>query len=436
MSADPNSIQAQLDALQRRRDLAQSLSEQGMQPQQNQVVNGRIMDQGFAPLIRGITSILATGRANSMGDQIAKLTQQKNQAVTDRQNNALSMLSGSPQQPPSAPEQAQPWSPPMKPPEPAQQGAMPQEQQAAPQPFGETLRRANAALQAGINPEMIKAYLEQSKPKPPIHVAAGDTALIDPSTMQTLWQGKEKAPNKTSLQNDYEYAKAQGFNGSIIDYQKTISGLKHSSLLSAGLGLSEQQNEALFGDAGAVTTGKLDPSKLNSRTAKIMADAYLKNPTINMNRLSADASLQRNAAFQQKSMTLDTIPEVLNNMVDLGKKIGFSDNRTVGKMQAWAKGEFNDPVYTEYMGLRNDGLMSIAGAMRGVGMTDMAHKAEVEASSPTLSPAALDGWLRGQMKSLAPRLERYQRVNNLGNTEQPTDLMSAAQAEMKRRGLK
>jgi hypothetical protein len=64
--------------------------------------------------------------------------------------------------------------------------------------------------------------------------------------------------------------------------------------------------------------------------------------------------------------------------------------------------------------------------MRGNGATDQAHQAEVEAMKPTLSPAALDAWMSGQMKSLVPRLQQYQ---NLGmkpaiidpKTGKPTD---------------
>jgi hypothetical protein len=40
----------------------------------------------------------------------------------------------------------------------------------------------------------------------------------------------------------------------------------------------------------------------------------------------------------------------------------------------------------------------------------MAHKAETEVSSPTMSPSALDAWLRGQMKALQPRLDINRRI--------------------------
>lgn len=172
-------------------------------------------------------------------------------------------------------------------------------------------------------------------------------------------------------------------------------------------GLSPEQNAAL---SGSINAGLLNPNRVNGRTASLYADLILKNPNTDFNKLGANANLLNNPAFQQKAMTADTLPEVMNNMVEAGKKVGFSDNRTIGKMQAWLKGEFNDPDYTAYMVQRNDGLMGIAGVMRGVGMTDMAHKAESEASNPTMSPGALDAWLKSQMISLTPRLRRNAQI--------------------------
>ena len=186
--------------------------------------------------------------------------------------------------------------------------------------------------------------------------------------------------------------------------------------------MTPEQNEALFGPNGAVTTGRLDPNRINSRTASLYADAFLKNPTIDMAKTSGDIALGRNAAFRQKAMVAETLPEVMQNMVEAGKKVGFSDNRTIGKMQAWAKGEFNDPAMTEYMVQRNDALMSIAGVMRGLGMTDMAHRAEEEASHATMSPAALDAWMKAQMKSLQPRLDINRKITREGPQSPRTEV--------------
>jgi len=186
-----------------------------------------------------------------------------------------------------------------------------------------------------------------------------------------------------------------------------------------GVTLTPEQNDALFGVNGAVTTGKLSPDRVNSRTAALLANAYLRNPNIDMNRLASDSTLMRNAQFMNKAITLETLPEVMKNMVEAGKNVDFSDVRTLGKIEMWKKGELNDPALVTYLTQRNDALMEIAFAMRGAGMSEGAIKMENEASSPTMSPTALDAWLKGQMKALAPRLKRMSHFTRTPASEIP-----------------
>lgn len=174
--------------------------------------------------------------------------------------------------------------------------------------------------------------------------------------------------------------------------------------------LSPEQNAALFGPKGAVSEGRLDMAKINSRTAGLLANAELANPGTDWAKKSGDIQLGRNATFRQKAIISETLPEIMRNMVEAGKKLDFSNFEPVGRMQLWVKGKVNDPDLTEYMTQRNDALMTIAGVMRSVGMTDKAHQAEIEVSAPTMSPQALDAWLRGQTKSLEPRLKLYREI--------------------------
>ena len=136
-----------------------------------------------------------------------------------------------------------------------------------------------------------------------------------------------------------------------------------------------------------------------------MANAYLLNPNMDMNKLASDSAMMQNATYMNKQYTLETMPEVMKNMVDAGKKLNYSDVKFIGNAEAFAKGQLNDPDFTAYMASRNDALLSIAATMRGVGMSDQAHRAEIEAASPTMSPKALDAWLQAQNLSLAPRLK-------------------------------
>ena len=197
-----------------------------------------------------------------------------------------------------------------------------------------------------------------------------------------------------------------------------------------GMGQTSPEGQAAL--SKAISEGRLDPTRVNSRTAPILAQIELNSPGTNYNRLHADASLQSNATFQQRAMSVDMLPGLLQNMTQLGKKLnggsGYNDLRSVGQMQKWANGELNDPDYTEYMTVRNDSLLRLASVMRGVGMSDQAHTAEIEAASPTLAPYALDSWLKGQMSVIQPLLDRQNRITHLGEKGQGTGALGSTPA--------
>lgn len=198
------------------------------------------------------------------------------------------------------------------------------------------------------------------------------------------------------------------------DVRAITTGIKPTamSLAHAAAGLSPDENAALFGPRGAVTQGRLDMNRVNSRTAKLFANAEMSNPGQDFAGMSADIQLGRNATFRQRAMIAEQLPTVMQNMVEAGKKLNFSDAKFLGEAEAWLRGQTNDPEFISYMAQRNDALMTIAGVMRGVGMTDQAHRAEIEVSQPTMSPRALDAWYDAQMKSLQPRLDQYRKITS------------------------
>jgi cell division septation protein DedD len=154
--------------------------------------------------------------------------------------------------------------------------------------------------------------------------------------------------------------------------------------------------------------------KVTSRNAGILAQAEINNPggTIDFNRLHADANLQANPNFQQRGMVVDALPQMIQRMVDSGKKLSYPDLQVAGEAKKWMLGQSNDPDLAEYMAQRNDTLMNLASVMRGVGMSDQAHSAEIEAAAPTLSPRALEGWARGQMSAVMPRYAAMHRISD------------------------
>lgn len=170
--------------------------------------------------------------------------------------------------------------------------------------------------------------------------------------------------------------------------------------------LTPEENTAL---TTGIANGTIDGGRVNSRTAKIYADIALKNPDVNMVNSAGHAAMVRNAPYQRTINIAEALPQVLNNVKEAGEKLNYSDAAFVGKAQAWMKGQYNDPDFVSYMTQRNDAIMSIAGVMRTVGMSDYATHLEDQVANPSMSPRAVDAWAAAQMKSLAPRLEKYRR---------------------------
>ena len=253
---------------------------------------------------------------------------------------------------------------------------------------------------------------------------------------QQMVEGKLAPP--VAVPNDYQMPPGSGLAGTPV--QQSPQGAAQTAATNALAGLNAHKNAdpaafraSTFGatsDQGvqalsqAVAEGRLDPTRLNARTAPILAQIEQGNPGTNFNRLHADAALQANSTFQQRAMSVDMLSGLLSNVTALGKKLnggtGYNDLKTVGQMQAYFNGQLNDPDYTEYMTARNDTLLRLASVMRGTGMSDQAHTAEVEAMAPTLAPNALDAWMKGQMAVVKPLLERQNRITHLGEQGQGT----------------
>lgn len=262
-------------------------------------------------------------------------------------------------------------------------------------------------------------------------IASDPNKLNTPEQTAALVGLTNKAPEAVAVSDEYSVPAGMAppvvhqtpLGASKTAAQNAVAGLNTVKADAGGFapklpGVTPDQSALL---TKAVQEGRLDPMRVNSRTAPILAQMLANedpNTPTNFNRLHADAVLQANPTFQQKAMSVDMLPGLLSHVTSLGKKLnggaGYNDVKAVGQMQQWTNGQLNDPDYTEYMTARNDTLLRLAGVMRGVGMSDQAHTAEVQAMAPTLAPYALDSWLKGQMSVVAPLLERQNKITHLG----------------------
>lgn len=262
-------------------------------------------------------------------------------------------------------------------------------------------------------------------------VGAGGLVSIDPSTGKTTTVVGPKPPTPGELERKGEIAYGPGyltdprFRADVVrNLQGLDSDAKVAQMMSIfgqktaittdarqkQFNLSDPENNALFGPNGAVTRGLINPDRINSRTGHIFAQAAMSNPDLNMVNAAGVAALMKNPTFQNRVIIAGTIPAIVENVKEAGKKVDFSDINYIGKLQAWEKKQLNDPDFIKYIGQRNDAVQAIASVMRGVGMSDKSVELELAAAPLTMSPKAFDAWAEGQLKSLKPRLEKYQGV--------------------------
>lgn len=194
-----------------------------------------------------------------------------------------------------------------------------------------------------------------------------------------------------------------------------------------GVGLTDEESAAL---SKAAMEKRLDISKLTRFQAKNVAmalvDADRTGVPLDAISLHAYANLSANPSAQSKAMMIEAAPSIINNMRESGKKVNFSDVQFLGKAQAFAKGQLNDPDFRDYMANRADVVQTLAQIMRGTGATDKAVALETDAAPKTMSPRAFDAWSSAQFDQLLPRVAIAEKRNLI--THEAADAVRQAAA--------
>jgi hypothetical protein len=112
------------------------------------------------------------------------------------------------------------------------------------------------------------------------------------------------------------------------------------------LGLNDEENEALFGVDGAVTTGRLDPKRVNSRTAKIFAQAEMTNKGVDYTGISGDISAIGKSIDQQEKQVgsmgsfVKNIEKQVDRVKDVAGKVSSFDTRLLNIPLRTLRGKF------------------------------------------------------------------------------------------------
>ena len=164
----------------------------------------------------------------------------------------------------------------------------------------------------------------------------------------------------------------------------------------------------------AIHEGRLDPTRLNSRTAPLIDQLYVNDPDLDFNAMHSGAALQSNATAQQRHVALETIPVMLDKLTAAGKALNYSDVDFAGKVEQFKNGQLNDPALGKYLGYRNDLVQRLAYTMRGVGMSDKAIELEEKALKQNASPGYLEAWAESQKDMVDTQIEATRRASLRG----------------------
>ena len=187
-----------------------------------------------------------------------------------------------------------------------------------------------------------------------------------------------------------------------------------------GTSLTPEQNDALFGENGAVAAGKLNPNKINSRNAPMWADAFLRNPNADPVKIARDVETTTKAIKDfgtgpqgVKITAFNTAIDHLDTLYQLGEALKNNDMITLNAAANFFGVQTGQPAATMYnQAARIVGAEISKAIVPGVG-TGREREETAKAFNSASSPDQLAGadvvakqLLGGQLASLEQQYKR------------------------------
>jgi hypothetical protein len=392
MSADPNDLQAQIDALNRRRAITQQIAAQMGQQQPQQVVNGRIMPQGFAPIINSIAGIMASRRGMAQDAQLEDLSRQQARAKTAAQSSALDALVGN-----GAPTDTS-----------APTGQPPAPMMSAQDVFRGKLRAAQSASQNGINPAVISSALSQ---------AQKDITASGPDEPPSRQLNDVVDANGKHVFKGYN-PKTNAFEdvaGDIKPYEKPASILGTIDLTGGGLDFAAEK----FRQTGQMPTIARSPNqqvKIINRAAEL-AQANGDSATAAVLGQQANKAGQMALGQLTKQKTLvGAFEKTANKNLDLALQLSDKVDRTgspiINKgIIHFKQGISGDPDTAAFVNAltsaRTEYAKVLSGATGASGVTDSARKESEELFNTAQNPEQLKAAIATAKQEMANRMSSF-----------------------------
>jgi hypothetical protein len=187
-----------------------------------------------------------------------------------------------------------------------------------------------------------------------------------------------------------------------------------------GASLTPEQNDALFGENGAVAQGKINPNKINSRNAKMWAEAFTRNPNADPVKVAQDVATADKAIKDfgtgpqgVKVTAFNTAIDHLDTLSKLGAAMQNGDIKAVNSFANTLGIQTGQPMATMF----NQASRIVGGEISKAIVPGVGTKAEREESAnafnAAMSPEQLRGadavakkLLGGQLSSLEQQYKR------------------------------
>ena len=187
-----------------------------------------------------------------------------------------------------------------------------------------------------------------------------------------------------------------------------------------GISLSPSQNDALFGENGAVTLGKINPNKINSRNAKMWADAFINNPNSDPVKVAQDVTTADKAIKDfgtgpqgVKVVAFNTAIDHLDTLSKLGDAMKNGDIRIFNTVANALGVQAGQPMATMYNQAAKIVGSEISKAVVPTAGTGKEREETANAFSAAMSPDQLQGadtvakrLMGGQLASLEQQYKR------------------------------
>ena len=218
----------------------------------------------------------------------------------------------------------------------------------------------------------------------------------------------------------------QTANARLLQAQTGVTREERMGQGPVNVSLSPEQNDALFGEDGAVAKGKINPNRINSRNAKLWADAFLKNPNADPVKVAQDVTTADKAIKDfgtgpqgVKITAFNTAIDHLDTLLKLGEAMKSGDIRAFNTVANVLGVQTGQPMATMYnQAAKIVGSEISKAIVPGVG-TGKEREETASAFSAAMSPDQLKGadtvakrLLGGQLASLEQQYKRTTKRND------------------------